>query len=61
MHHTRFVAVKLHKHVVPDFDKTVTIFIWAAWWAAKMVLAMIVKYLGTWAAGASIAHHPKVV
>ena len=61
MHHACFVSVKLHEHVVPNFDKAVAIFIWAAWRAAWNMVAMIVKNLRTRAARASVTHHPEVI
>ena len=58
---TGFVHVELHEHVVPDFDKTVTIFIGAAGWAAGNVRAVVVKDFGARTARARVGHHPEVV
>ncbi len=61
MHHARFIAVELHKHVVPNFDKAVTIFIWATRRATPVLVTVVVKNFGTWAARACVTHHPEVV
>ena len=53
--------VKLHEHVVPNLDKTVTVFLWATWWAAGDVRAVVVKNLAARAARSRISHHPEVV
>ena len=52
---------KLHEHEVPDFDKTVTIFVGASGRATKDMVAMVVEYLAAWSAGSSVAHGPKIV
>ncbi len=53
--------VVLHEHVVPNFNKTVTVFVWAAGWATWNVGAVIVKNFRTRAAWTSVGHHPKIV
>ena len=53
--------IKLHEHVVPDFDEPVAVFIRAAGRTAGNVCAMVVKNLGARAAGAGVSHHPEVV
>ena len=47
---------KLHEHEVPDFDKTVAIFIRASRRATENMVAMVVEYLAAWSAGSSVAH-----
>ncbi len=53
--------VKLHEHVVPNFNKAVAVFIGAAWRAAGDLRAVVVKNLAARAAGAGVGHHPEVV
>ena len=61
VHDAGFIAVKLHEDVIPNLDVTVAVFIWAARWATKMVIAVIVENLRARAARAGVAHHPEVV
>jgi len=61
MQHAIGGAVELHEHVVPDFDVTVTVFIWRARRAAPDFRTVIVENLGARAARAGIAHGPEVV
>ena len=53
--------IELHEHMVPDFDKAVAVFLRTAGRTTRNVRAMVVKDLGTRAAGAGVGHHPKVV
>ena len=53
--------VKLHEHVVPDFNEPVAIFIGAAGRPAWNVVTVVIENLGTRAARAGVGHHPKVV
>ena len=43
VHHTVFVTVKLHEHQVPNFDITVTVFVWASRRAALNFFTVVVK------------------
>ena len=56
-----FGLLILHENKIPDFDKPVAIFIRRAWRAARDMLAMIIKNLGTGATGASITHRPEII
>src|SRR5690606_18583038 len=56
-----FGHVELHEHVVPDFDETVAVLVWAARRAAGDVRAVIVEDFRAGAAGAGVGHHPEVV
>ena len=53
--------VKLHEHVVPNFNETVAVFVRAAGRAAGNVRAVVVKNFGARAARAGVGHHPKIV
>ena len=55
------IHVELHEHVVPDFDEAVAVFVRAAGWAARNVVAVVIENLAAWAARASVGHHPEVV
>ena len=61
MHYARFIAVVLHKYVIPNLDVTVTIFIGAAGRAAWYFGAVIIEDLSAGAARSGIAHHPKII
>src|SRR5690606_20772866 len=61
MQYTIRGAVELHKHVVPDFDIAVAVFLGRARWAAPDIGAVVVEDFGAGAAGAGIAHGPEVV
>ena len=61
MHHTSFVTVELHEHVVPDFDETVAVFIWTAGRASPNMFAVVVEYFSTRTARTGVAHHPEIV
>ena len=54
------VAVVLHKHQVPDLNITIQVVILATRGAAGHIRPVIVKQLGTGAAGAGIAHLPEI-
>lgn len=53
--------LELHENEVPDFDKTVAVFIRAAGRAAGNVVAVVEENLGTRAARAGIAHRPEII
>ena len=61
MQHAIGGAVELHEHVVPDFDVTVTVFVWRARRATPDFRAVIIENLGARTARAGIAHGPEVV
>ena len=61
VHHTVFGAVELHKHIVPNFNKAVAIFLRASGRATPNMCAMIVENFGTWTAWAGIPHLPEVI
>ena len=51
----------LHEDIVPDLDKTITIFFRAARWTAPDMLAVIIENFGARAARAGITHAPEVI
>ena len=51
----------LHENQVPDFNKTVAVFIGAARRPAKDMIAVIVENFRTWPARARIAHRPEII
>ena len=51
----------LHEHEVPEFEKTVAVFIRAAGRAAGQGFALIVENFRAGAAGAGVAHRPEIV
>ena len=53
--------IKLHEHVVPDFNETVAVFTRAAGWAAGNMVAVVIKDLRAWATRAGVSHHPEVI
>ena len=53
--------IKLHEHVVPDFDEPVAVFVRAAGRTAGNVRAVVVKNFRARAARAGVGHHPKIV
>ena len=53
--------VKLHEHVVPNFNEAITIFVRAARWAAWDVWAMVIKNFRARTAWAGVCHHPKII
>ena len=61
MHHAGFVAVKLHEHVVPNFDETVTVFIRASRRTTGDFRTVVVEDFGARTARTRIAHHPEIV
>ena len=61
MHYARFIAVVLHKHIIPNLDVTVTIFIGAAGRTACYFRAVIIENLSAWPARSGITHHPKII
>ena len=61
MHHTIVVAVELHEYQIPNLDIAVAIRFWRTGRATRDRWAVIVKYLGTGAARAGIAHGPKII
>ena len=61
VHGAALVAVKLHKHAVPDFDKAVAVFFCAARRAAPDMVAVVVENFRARAAGAGVAHLPEII
>src|SRR5450830_1731469 len=61
VHHARFVAVELHEHQVPDFDKAVAVFVGRAWRATGNVGAVVVENFRAGTARADVGHLPEVV
>ncbi|OIQ71303.1 hypothetical protein GALL_470830 [mine drainage metagenome] len=53
--------VKLHEHVVPDFNEAVAVLIRAARGATGDFRAVVVEDFRTRAAGTGVGHHPEVV
>ena len=56
-----FLAVKLHKDVVPNLDKTVAVFFRCTWQTAPNMLAVVIKYFGTRTTRTCVTHCPKVI
>ena len=61
VHHAVFITIKLHKHAVPNFNKTIAVFVCRTWHAAPNFFAMIIKYFRTRTARSCIAHLPKII
>ena len=60
-HFTVWLTVELHKYVIPDFDKTITVFFRSPGLSTPDVIAMVVENLGARTTGAGIAHLPEVI
>ena len=55
------LPLELHEHQVPDFDKTVAIFIRASGRAAKDMVAMVIKDFAARTAWPRVTHRPEVI
>ena len=53
--------VKLHEHVVPDFNVTIAILLGATGRAARHFWTMVVENFGARTARAGVGHHPEIV
>ena len=53
--------VKLHEHVVPNFNVAVAVLLGAARRAARNFRAVVVEDFGARAARAGVGHHPEIV
>ena len=51
----------MHKDVIPDFDKTVAVFIGRTRRATGNLFAVVIEDFSTGAAGAGIAHGPEII
>ena len=54
-------TVILHKHQIPDFDVTVTLFVGGTGWATFNFRPMVIKNLAARAARAGVAHRPEII
>ena len=61
MHIARLIAIKLHKHVIPNFDITIAIFVRTTWRTTRNMFAMIIKNFSTWTTRTCVAHHPEII
>ena len=61
MHNACFIAIKLHKHVIPNFNKAIAIFVWTTRRAACDMCAMVIEYFRTRATRAGVTHHPEII
>ena len=61
VHHTAFIAVKLHEHEVPNFNVAVAVFIGASRRAALNFFTMVIENFRARTAGTGVAHHPEVI
>ena len=61
IHHAVFITIKLHKHAVPNFNKTVAVFFRTSWHAAPNLFAVVIKHFRTRTARTCIAHLPKII
>ena len=55
------LPLELHEHEVPDFDKTVAIFIRASGRAAKDMVAMVIENFAARTAWPRVTHRPEII
>ena len=56
-----FLAIKLHKDVVPNLHIAVAIFFRGAWQTAPNMRAMVIKNFGTRTTRPCVTHRPKII